>query len=144
LQGLPAASLSSETGLKYLLEFLRLHQLVALNTDRVRSVLIVRIRQALRECPLADLRAQRQLFRQLIALLPNDLWHAIGTRTTDAKGALPEHVYKQLSTVETRALMVPTDLAPEGESGKPSVSDIEAWLSCIGNLAARRIDVARC
>ncbi|MEH6433836.1 sacsin N-terminal ATP-binding-like domain-containing protein [Massilia sp. DD77] len=144
LEGLPAASLCNETALKYLLEFLGLHQAVALNTERVRSHLIVRIRQALCECPLADLRAQRQLFRQLIVLLPNDLWQGIGTRTTDAKGALPEHVYKQLSTVETRALMVPADLAPEGDSGRPSVTDIEAWLSCIGKLAARRIDVARC
>jgi hypothetical protein len=144
LEGLPTASLSSETALKYLLEFLRMQQSVALNTERVRSHLIGRIRQALRDCPLVDLRAQRQLFRQLVALLPNDLWHGIGTRTTDAKGALPEHVYKQLSTVETRALMVPADLAPEGEDGRPSISDIEAWLSCIGGLAARRIDVLRC
>ena len=144
LEGLPAASLCSETALKYLLEFLRLHQSVALNTERVRSHLIVRIRQALRDCPLADLRAQRQLFRQLIALLPDDLWHGIGTRTTDAKGALPEHFYKQLSTVETRALMVPADLTPEGEAGKPAISDIEAWLNCIGALAARRTDVPRC
>lgn len=144
LEGLPAASLCSEATLKYLLDFLRLHQSVALNTERVRSHLISRIRQALRDCPLADLRGQRQLFRQLIALLPNDLWHGIGTRTIDAKSALPEHVYKALSTVETRALMVPADLTPEGEAGKPSIPDIEAWLSCIGGLATRRIDVPRC
>lgn len=144
LEGLPAASLRGAAELKYLLDFLRLQQSVALNTERVQSQLVLRIRQALRDCTLGELRAQRQLFRELIAFLPNELWYGIGTRTADAKGTVPEPVYKRLGTVVTRALVVPADLTPEGGNGQPSIEDIEAWLGCVGSMAAQNIDVPRC
>lgn len=144
LGGLPAASLCGEAELKYLLDFLNLHKSVALNTERVQSQVVLHIRHALRDCALADLRAQRQLFRQLIALLPNHLWYGIGTRTADARGAVPEPLYKRLCAVETRALIVPADLTPDGGNGQPSIEDIEAWLNCVGTMAARNADVPRC
>jgi hypothetical protein len=144
LDQLPSTTLSSETGLKYLLEFLFMHRSIAMNTDRVRSHLIVQIRKALRDCPLADLRAQRQLFRQLIAFLPSEFWYAIGTRTLDAKAALSEDFYKNLFVVETRALLVPADLAPDGEPGGPAFADLEAWLQRVGSMVEKKMDVARC
>jgi hypothetical protein len=144
LEGLPAATLRGEAELKYLLDFLSLHQSVALNTERVQAQLVRRIRHALRDCALSDLRAQRQLFRQLIAFLPNTLWYGIGTRTADAQGAVPEPVYKRLGAVETRALLIPADLTPQGGNGQPSIDDIEAWLSCVGSMAAQKAEVPRC
>ena len=144
LEGLPAATLCGEAELKYLLEFLSLHQFVALNTERVQEQLVRRIRHALRDCALTDLRAQRQLFRQLIGFLPAERWYGIGTRTADAKGAVPESVYKRLGAVETHALLVPADLTPDGGIGQPSTGDIEAWLSCAGSMARQKEDVARC
>lgn len=143
LEGLPAASLRGEAELKYLVEFLGMHQSVALNTERVRSHLVLRLRHALQDCSLDELRRRRQLFCQLIGFLPKELWYGIGTRTTEAKGSVPEQVYRRLSAVETRALILPTDLIPDGETGKPSIEDIEAWLSCAGSMAARGVDVAR-
>lgn len=143
LEGLPAASLRGEAELKYLIEFLGMHQGVALNTERVRLQLVLRLRHALQDCTLDELRKQRQLFRQLIGFLPKNLWYGIGTRTTEAKGSLPESVYKRLSAVETRALILPADLTPDSEAGQPLVEDIEAWLRCAGNMAARGTEVLR-
>lgn len=141
---LPSATLCSETALKYLIEFLSMHSNIALNTERVRSHLVVQIRRALRDCSLAELRAQRQLFRQLIALLPREHWYAVGTRTTDAKGALSEAFYKNLFAVDTNALLIPADLAPDGEPGAPSIADLEAWLCSVGSMAKKKIEVTRC
>lgn len=144
LDRLPAATLCSESALKYLLEFLAMHRQLALNTERVQLHLVSQVRSALHGCALADLRAQRQLFRELLALLPNELWYGIGTRTADAKGAVPEYLYKHLCAANTRALLVPADLAPDGEQGRPPTADIEAWLYATGVMAARNIEVARC
>ena len=144
LEGLPAASLSSEIGLRYLNEFLSMHEKVALNTERVRSHLVALIRSVLRDCPLTEVRAQRQLFRQLVAQLPNEKWYGIGTRTTAANGSLPDSFYKLLAASTTDALLLPADLTPEGDPGRPSFMDIETWLRCVGDMAARGIEVGRC
>jgi hypothetical protein len=144
LDELPAVSLSSETGLRYLNDFLSMHEKVALNTERVRSHLVALIRSALQGCALGDVRAQRQLFRQLIAQLPNEKWYGIGTRTAEARGALPEDFYKRLAACESDALLVPADLTPDGDPGRPSFMDIETWLRCVGDIAARGTDIARC
>jgi len=144
LEDLPVTSITTETGLRYLDDFLRMHEKVALNTERVRSRLVVLLRQLLAECPLADVRAQRQQFRQLIALLPSDKWYGIGTRTTEAKGSLPEGFYKRLAACETEVLLLPADLTPDGDPARPPFSDIETWLRCVGDMAERRIELPRC
>lgn len=144
LDRLPASTLCSESALKYLLDFLSMHRQLALNTERVQAHLVVQIRNALRGCTLTELRSQTQLLRELFAFLPGELRFGLGTRTTDARGALPELLYRELLGAETRALLIPADLAPEGDPGRPSNPDIEAWLDCVGAIAAKKIEIARC
>lgn len=144
LNGLPPSTLTNEVELRYLVDFLGLHKGLALNTSLVQGQLVRLIRKGLQKCRLSDVRAHRQLFKQLVEFLPLASRFGLGTRAIDARGALPEAVYSRLLDIETAALLLPADLAPDGDSGRPAESDIEAWLGGLGSLVAQQVEVSGC
>lgn len=127
LNGLPKETLASEVELRYLLEFLSLHTDRALNTSRVQHQLVRQIRKVIRQTPLSELRRHRQLVKQLADFLPAVMRFGLGTKSTDAKSAIPESLYQQLLATETDALLLPADLSPD-DIGHPSRTDIANWL----------------
>lgn len=130
------ATLLGEVELKYLVEFLRMHKDRALNTARVQHRLVRLIREALGHLDLAELRGSRQLFKQLIELLPETRWFGLGARSKDAKSALPEWLFRHLLEVDTDAILLPADLVPSGNGGCPSEFDLSAWLRQLDNQIA--------
>lgn len=145
LARMPIETLTGEVELKYLIEFLCVHKDRALNTARVQYQLVRLIRAVLQRIPLSEVRAHRQHFKQLLELLPMRRRFGLGTRTTDAKGSVPERLYQQLIAVESQALLVPADLAPDGEDpGHPTINDVEAWLIQVDHSIGDDFDVGSC
>ena len=145
LARMPADTLTREGELKYLIEFLGMHKDRALNTLRIQQQLVGLIRAVLQRVQLSEVRAHRQHFKHLMELLPAQLYFGLGTRTTDAKGAITEKIYQQLIKVESNALLVSADLAPDGDDlGRPSVNDVEAWLVRVDRLIDDGFDVGGC
>lgn len=134
LNQLPSETLVGEVELKYLVDFLSLHKDRALNTSRVQRQLVSQIRSALQQVPLSDVRRHRQLIKQLAGFLPATMRFGLGTRSVDAKGAVPELLYRQLLAADTEALLLPADLSPDGDIDRPSRADISAWLVQLDKL----------
>ncbi|WP_429295030.1 hypothetical protein [Paraburkholderia sp. CI3] len=139
---IPAATLAGEVELRYLLEFLRMHESVALAMEHVQVRLVVALRRALSGLHLAELRNNRALFQEVTGLLRPSLRFGIGARDKDARRALPEEIYRRLLDTRTDALLIPADLAPEG--GAPSASDVQQWLECLGALIEEGVNMASC
>lgn len=144
IDSIQASTLEGASELRYLLDFLRMHQFVALQMSDVQARLVAALRKALRDLPLAALRANRAPFRELIELLPAARRFGLGTREQDAKRALPEFVYRALFEVETEALLIPAEMAPSNDNGRPASADIVSWLRGIAGLVEKGMDMAAC
>lgn len=143
LAQIPTQTLTDKVALEYLNDFLGMHRDRALNTSRIQNQLVNLIRAVLQKIRLSELRAHRKDFKQLLEMLPPTRRFGLGTRRTDGKSALTEKLYQQLISVESESLLVPADLAPDGDDlGQPSTSDIEAWLGQIDRSISEGIDIS--
>lgn len=133
LQGVGAATLSSETLLGYLTQFLDMERARHVGTSRVQDALVALLRGVLRHIDLSVIRSNRTLFQRLVSFLAPDRRLAIGPQSATAKGAIPEKLYRVLVAVDTHALLLPGDLgAPTGTlTTAPGEGDVAAWLPAI-------------
>ena len=133
LEGVDAATLSSETLLGYLTQFLGMERSRYVGTARVQDALVAMLRGVLRHIDLSAIRRNRALFQILVSFLAPDRRLAIGPQGATAKGAIPEKLYRSLVAVDTLALLLPGDLgAPiEAHTMPPRGSDVSAWLIAI-------------
>lgn len=133
LQGVGAETLSSETLLGYLTQFLELERARYVNTGRVQDALVAMLRGVLRHMDLSAIRINRTLFQRLVSFLAPDRRLALGPQGASAKSAIPEKLYRALVAVDTHALLLPGDLgAPAGAlTTAPGDSDVAAWLTAI-------------
>lgn len=133
LQGVGAETLSNETLLAYLVQFLDMERPRYVGTSRVQDALVAMLRGVLRHIDLSAIRSNRTLFQRLVSFLAPDRRLAIGPQGATAKGAIPEQLYRTLVGVDTHALLLPGDLgAPAGTpTTAPGDSDVAAWLTAI-------------
>lgn len=133
LEGVGAETLSSETLLGYLTQFLDMERARYVGASRVQDALVGMLRGVLRNIDLSVLRANRALFQRLVSFLAPERRCAIGPQGSAARGAIPEHLYRALVAVDTRALLLPGDLgAPAGTpTTAPGESDVAGWLTAI-------------
>jgi hypothetical protein len=145
LQGVGAETLSSETLLGYLTQFLDMERARYVSTSRVQDSLVEILRGVLRQIDLSAVRSNRTLFQKLVSFLAPDRRLAIGPQGATAKGAIPEQLYRALVSVHTHALLLPGDLgAPSGTpTMAPGESDVAAWLTEIHRAVERLSSAGR-
>ncbi|MDR6857859.1 sacsin N-terminal ATP-binding-like domain-containing protein [Variovorax guangxiensis] len=133
LQGVDAETLSSETSLGYLTQFLDMERARYVSTGRVQDALVLMLRGALRQINLSAIRSNRTLFQRLVSFLAPDRRLAIGPQGPTARGAIPEKLYRALVAVDTHALLLPGDLGPPAGTltTAPGEGDVASWLTAI-------------
>lgn len=133
LQGVGVETLSSETLLGYLTQFLDMERTRYVGTSRVQDAMVAMLRGVLRHIDLSAIRSNRTLFQRLVSFLAPDRRLAIGPQGATAKGAMPEKLYRALVAIDTHALLLPGDLgAPTGTlTTAPGDGDVAAWLAAI-------------
>ena len=133
LQGVGAETLSSETLLGYLIQFLSMDRAGFARTKRVQDVLVATLRAVLSQVDLSALRSIRGLFQKLVSFLASDRRLAIGPQGAAAKTAIPDKLYRTLVAVNTYALLLPGDLGPPNgtPTSAPEEGDVAAWLAAI-------------
>lgn len=131
------STLTSQTDLEYLVRFLSMEAARGMQTGAAQDALVAMLRTRLHTAPLDDVRKNRSIFKELVALLPPDRRFGLGTRETSAKGALPNEAFRELAVCQTKALLIPGDLAPDGSPGIADESDLDEWLRSIGRVMDR-------
>ena len=133
LQGVGTETLTSETLLGYLTQFLDMERNRYVSASRIQDALIGMLRGVLRNIDLSALRSNRAIFQRLVSFLTPDRRLAIGPQGATARGAIPKQLYRALVVVDTHALLLPGDLgAPSGTlTTVPGDSDVAAWLNAI-------------
>ena len=131
LNGIDAQILKSETDLEYLANFLEMEAERYARTSNIQDALVAHLRTCLQGVRLADVRQHRKIFKRIVQLLLPDRIFALGAQDHEAKGAIPEALYRTLLSAPTRALPVPGDLGPDGGTEIASDADLGAWLDAI-------------
>jgi hypothetical protein len=131
LRSINPDTLGSSVELAYLVRFLEPQRDKLLGLSAVQDVFAAALRRCVSAAPLQALRQNRSDFRSLIALLTPDRIFPVGTRDTDARGAVAEVLYKSLLSCPTYAMPLPADLCDSQPRGKFLTADLIAWLQVI-------------
>ncbi|KXV06413.1 hypothetical protein CR51_11860 [Caballeronia megalochromosomata] len=139
LQDAPVAAFASETTLAWLTEFLSMEKDRYVRTGRVQDALVHLLQKALSQSDLSVLRGNRSHFSSLVSLVDASRRLSIGPQAANAKGAVPEALYRTLARLKTYALLLPRDLAgPLGSEVKAAdESDVRVWLNALHGESER-------
>lgn len=130
----------AETGLKYLISFLKLENRRYLNSGDVQKCLCALVRGLLQREQLQTFRNYRSLFQELIALIKPEYRVAFGARRADAGNALDEETLRLLIDADIEKLVLPLDLDAERENasnGRLTDNDLRILLTILDSQIAK-------
>lgn len=134
LDGLKVETITHQTFLAYLVDFLHAEQHRFLDTHAVQTQLVTSLRRVLCDCTLSSLRKNSELFKKLIAVLKPEHVFGLGTVKTNVQNSLPEPIWQKLIAIETTVLLLPADLTSAEnvqQTATPDASVIEQWLEVL-------------
>lgn len=136
LEGIGAQTLRSEGDLEYLVRFLEMEAPRYVQNAQVQGVLVSLLRKALQDVGLSEVRRHRSIFKRLAGALAPDRLLPLGPQHRQARSLLTEEVFSSLLAVQTHALPLPADLAPDGASGTGHMrqEDLGLWLQALAGL----------
>ena len=135
--------LKTETDIDYLAKFLEQERLGYVRTAEkvqdmlVGNMLVGKLRGFLLESSLVEVRQHRKIFKRIVTLLEDDRFFGLGPVDPSAKGALPERLLRNILARRTKALPLPSDLAPDGRNPKPCQRDLQEWLQALADSNSR-------
>ncbi len=133
VSGLNPQVLKSETDLDYLAAFLEQEEHRYVQTAEVQDVLVDQLRRLLLSVPLIEIRQNRKIFKRVLSVLKPERLFALGPADPRATGAVHELLFRRLLSANTRALPIPSDLAPDGVESSAQEADLRAWLGALTN-----------
>lgn len=130
LDRLTVQTITTQTSLAYLVDFLQTERDRFLNAEEVQTVFVQRLRQALLNCDLSDLRKHRDVFKNFVGLINEKQVYGLGVKGTSAKSALPESIFKKLLAVDNNVILLPADLI-NASNASLDVTAVEPWLEVL-------------